>query len=292
MKGLTVMAATDKNSLAKSVAAGILTAIGLFSVVVLLGNSWIKIALISLILIGTIVWLKSHGTLKKAVKILLLGAMIFATFFTTAEGYLLWNAGFPPTSIPEQGVTISQANILNVSLAQILQSIKTTPTFSLISLEYPSEISFESMDLETTIPGGRIEVTFYQQSSNLGFRFASSSGGSYHASVFSWDEPPLSQKFMQKQTPEESLKQIDSLGLNWFYNKAIEEYQKQTGVDPHIKALQVSIQWERYESYQGMTLLLIGYEIAENDNSGQGIFFAAFQPNGTMLYLNAANPKT
>jgi len=213
--------------------------------------------------------------------------MVFALCFAALEGYLLWNAGYPPTFMPSQpGVTISYPTILNASLTQIVQSAKNTPTFSLITLEYPGKITFESMKLDTTFRGGSIEVVLYQQSSNLGFKFRASSGHSYRATIFQWDRYPLSQMFPQEQTPEETLNQIDTLGLRWFYDRAIEAYQNKTGVHPDINNLQVSIQWENYGTYQGMTLLLIGYK---GTYTGQGVFVANFQPNGTLLYLNIIN---
>jgi len=280
------MTSTNNNSIAKSIFAGILMAVGLFSVVVLLGNSWIKIVVISLIIVSSVVWSLSHGVLRRGFKRLILAVMIFAICFTTFEGYLLWNAGYPPTFMPsQQGVTISYTNILNASLTQIVQSVENTPTFSLITLEHPGKVTFESMKLDTTFGGGHIEVVLYQKSSNLGFKFVCSDGHSYHTSVSSWSGYPLSLAFPQEQTPEETLKQIDTLGLRWFYDSAIEVYQNKTGVYPDINALHVSIQWENYGTYQGMTLLLIGYE---SNYSGHGVFFADFQPDGTLLYINIA----
>lgn len=281
------MAATDENSIVKSIFAGILVAVGLFYTVVLLGSSWIKIVVISLVVVSSVIWLVSHGLLRRVFKYLILTVMIFAIFFSTFEGYLLWNAGYPPTFMPSQeGVTISYSNILNASVTQIVQSVKNTATFSLITLEHPGHVTFESMKLDTTFRGGSIEVVLYQESSNLGFAFRCSNGYSYHASISLWDGYPLSRMFPQEQTSEESLNQIDTLGLRWFYNSAIEAYQNKTGVNPEINSLQVSIQWENYGTYQGMTLLLIGWDVS--DNTGEGVFFADFQPNGTLLYLNIA----
>jgi len=281
------MATTDKHSLAKNVFAGILVAVSLFSAVVLLGNSWIKILIIALIVVSSLVWSVSHGILRKVFKYLIIAVMIFAISFTAFEGYLLANAGYPPTFEPsQQGVTISYSNILNASLTQIVQSVKNSPTFSLISLEYPGTITFDSMKLDTTFRGGRIEVVLYQRSTDLGFMFICSNGYPYHASISTWGGYPFSLIFTQEQTPEETLSRIDTLGLRWFYNSAIEAYQKKTGVKPDINALEISIQWENYGNYQGMTLLLTG--VYQSNYAGSGVFFADFQPNGTLLYLNVA----
>jgi hypothetical protein len=279
--------ATEKYAISKSIFAGILIAVGLFSTAVFLGNSWIKLFVIVLIVISGIAWLVSHGLLKHVFKYMILAVMVFAILFSGLEGYLLWNAGYPPTTGSSQSaVTISYPNILNMSLTEIVQSVKNTPTFNLIMIEHLGEVAIETMTLDTTFSGGRIQVILYQDSSNLGITFASSSGGSYHASVASWGGTPLSQMYPQQQTPDDILKQIDTLGLNWYYNRAVEAYQNETGTTPEINALQVSVQWDNYATYQGMTLQLIGSY--ESNSKGHSVFIASFQPDGTLNYLTTS----
>ena len=280
------MATTNKRSLAKNVCAGILVAVGLFFVVVLLGNnSWIKLLSIALIVVGSFVWADSHNIVRKAFKFLIIAVMVFVIFFVVFEFYVLGNAGYPPTSEPAQeGVTISYSNILNASLTQIVQSAKNSHAFNLLAFEYPGAITLESMNLHTGWPGGRIQVEFYHKSADLSFMFICSNGYPYHVSTVPWVGDPPSVRFTQAQTPEETLSQIDALGLRWFYNSAIESYHNKTGVDPDINVLEVSVQWEDYGNYQGMTLLLSGMH--QSGNHGSGVFFADFQPDGTLLYIS------
>ena len=280
------MATTNKRSLAKNVCEGILIAVGLFSIVVLLGsNSWIKLLSLALIVVGSLAWAVSHNIVKKAFKFLIIAVMLFAIFFAVFEFCLFTNAGYPPTFEPSQeGVTISYSNILNASLKQIVQNVKNSPAFSLLSFEYPGEITFESMHLYTRWLGGKIQVEFYHKSANLGFLFICCDGHPYRVSTVPWVGQPISQRFTQAQTPEETLSQIDALGLRWFYNSAIESYHNKTGANPDINVLEVSIQWENYGNYQGMTLLLSGMH--QSGNHGSGVFFADFQPDGTLLYIS------
>ena len=161
-------------------------------------------------------------------------------------------------------------------------------------LEYPSEVSIESITLDTGFRGGRLDVLFSQVTSNSVFgswansiRFSASGGGAYRAYLSSWVGTTLSQMYSQQQTSDEMLQQIDDLGLQWYYDCAVEEYQNKTGVVPEISALQISIQWESWANYEGMTLLMIGSY--ENDGRGRGVFFANFQPDGTLNYLNTTN---
>lgn len=292
-KEKTKLTASDTKSILVSSFAGILVAFGLFYVVVLMGNSWIKWVLISLTLVNVAVWLISHGRLKRTIKYTIIGLMIFAICFASIESQILQNAGFAPEFEPIQnGSLISKANILNASLMEILISVKNSIGYNFITLEHPGEITFESMTLDTTSPTGRIDVELYQRSSSLGFHFAANNGNKYYARVREWGNLPLSQTFGQKEPAENALKQIDTLGLNWFYNTAIEQYKNQTGKEPIVDEMQISMQWETRQNYQGLTLLIMAYKTATIPGggvSGHGVFFADFQPDGTMLYLSIAS---
>jgi hypothetical protein len=217
-------------------------------------------------------------------KYVVVGALIFAISFTAFEGYLFRNAGYPPTvNNSQQGITLSYPNILDVSLTEIVQDIKNTPVFSLLMLEHPGEVSIGTIVLDTGWRSGHVEVVLYQESANLGFRFSASSGGPYHVSFTSLSGTPTRFNFYQ-QTPDMVLQQIDDLGLQWYYDCAIEAYQNKTGTKPEINELQVSVQWDDFANYQGMTFLMTGSYV--NDGRGGGVFFANFQPNGTLNYFN------
>jgi len=178
------MTPSNTTSILISLFAGILVAFGLFYIVVLMGNSWIKWGLIILTLVSAAIWLISHGRLKRATKYTIIGLMIFAICFASIERQILQNAGFAPEFVPiKKGTLISKANVLNASVMEILNSVKSSVGYSFINLEHPGEITFESMTLDTTSSTGRIDVALYQRSSNLGFHFAANNGNKYYASV-------------------------------------------------------------------------------------------------------------
>jgi hypothetical protein len=106
-------------------------------------------------------------------------------------------------------------------------------------------------------------------------------------SFFDGGGTPFSQKYPQRQTLDEMLQQMGDLGLQWYYDCAIENYQNKMGVTPEINALEVSIKWESYTNYQGLTLMMIGSY--ERNGHGSGIFFANFQPDGTLNYFSTTN---
>jgi len=294
---LNQMVSNDsKYAIVKNLLMAIVTAVGLFSAVIFLNDSWIKLVVIGLIVAMSIVWLVSHGLLRRTLKYAVFAVMIFSISFSAFEGYLFLNAaGYPPTfDTAQPDVTLSYDNILTVSLTELVQSAKNTSAFKLFMLEQPGKVTIESITLDTGFRGGRIDVLFSQVSSNSVFgswansiRFSASGGRAYRVYLSSWVGTTLSQMYSQQQTSDEMLQQIDNLGLQWYYDCAVEEYQNKTGVVPEINALQISIQWESHANYKGMTLLMIGSY--ENNGRGRGVFFANFQPDGTLNYLNTTN---
>jgi len=282
------MASIDVKTVFQNIVIGLLVATGLFFSTLLLSYSWIKILVVSLTLGCGVIWLVSHGKLKKALKYLVFSLMIFGICFTSLERYIFWNAGYPSTyndSIPD--VTIAYPSILNVSLTELVQSAEETSAFNLFKLEHLGETTFESIALSTSPPGGRIDVTFYNEDASMGFGFKSSGGYPYHASTIQWIGQPPSRIFSQQQTPEETLKQMDNLGLQWFYYRVYEIYQNRTGTNPNTSSLDVRTQWQEYNEYRGMILEMTGWQLT--GNSIQDIFHAAFQPDGTLLYMNIPN---
>ncbi|MCL2288799.1 MAG: hypothetical protein FWC33_06495 [Candidatus Bathyarchaeota archaeon] len=74
-------------------------------------------------------------TCQRVFKYILIGGLIFAISFSACKNYLLRNAGYPPTFEPSQpAITVSYPNILNASVVEILQDIKSTPAFSILDL--------------------------------------------------------------------------------------------------------------------------------------------------------------
>lgn len=283
-RGLKQMA-VDKKTVIQNIVVSLLVAAGLFFSVLLLNYSWIKLLLVALILAGGIVWLVTRGNLKRNIKYFVLVLMIFGIGFTSFERYIFWNAGYPSTyRASEPTVTISYPSILNVSLTEVVQSAEKTDAFSLFNVEHPGKITFEFIGLHTSFAGGRIEVGFYNEATNTELGFISSDGYPYHASIIPWIGKPPSRIYSQQVPPEESLKQIDDLGLQWFYDSVSEIYQNRTGNNPNTVSLEVSTQWQEYGEYKGMILQMTAWQW--NGDRIQDSFNVAFQPDGTLLYLN------
>ena len=98
---------------------------------------------------------------------------------------------------------------------------------------------------------------------------------------------------IQSQIPEEdAFQQIDNLGLQWFYDQAIEAYQKQTGTTPEINELKIQISLGYIgvndKTYQGWILNMNGSYKNEYMSVGRFVFYANFQPDGTLNYFNSS----
>lgn len=280
------MASIDVKTVFRSIVIGLVVAAGLFFLLFILHISWMKILILSLTLGCGVTWFLSHGKLKKALKFLVLSLLIFITCFAFLENHFFWNAGFPPTydaSKPE--VTLSYPSILNVSLTELIQGVEETAAFKLFELEHfgVGETTFYSIELSTSPPEGIIRVEFYNDATSMSLRFSSSAGHQYIARTTLWSGSP-SHWWSSQQQSSQALTQIDNLGLQWFYDRVSEIYQNRTGTALNATTLDVTTEWQEYNDYSGMILQIIGGQ--RDGNNVHGIVFAAFQPDGTLLYLN------
>src|SRR5271157_1577494 len=258
---------------------GFLVIAGFFSVFILI-DSWIKFVLLGLVLVGGLVWRFSHGNVKKTFKFFVVAVLIFLISFTAVEFNLIWNAGYPAASVSaEPNVTISYPSILNISLTQLNQAIEKSPTYELLALEH-GKTNPESIKLYTYFPGGWVQVDFYGENSNVFFYFLASSGHQYHVNVESFIGRPFPPSYVQYSS-QQAFAQIDALGLQWFYNRAVDLAQNRTGSTPKIDALSLTMNFEDQSNvgYEGITLQLTG------SYHGPSTLIADFEPNGTLLYM-------
>jgi len=305
---MTKQMTTKNNSYAtgKNLLIAVTTAAGLFSAIIFLSNSWIKIVTISLIAVMSIGWLVSHGLLRRTLKYTLLATTIFSLSFSAFESYARGHVEYPPTfGTSQPGVTISYPQILDVSLIEAAQSVKNTLAFKLFMLEHPGETITSIIALDTVdYQGGRIEFILSQQSANSFFNamgsnsisFSAKSGEAYQI----YDVPivsltdntrTVSKISPQQQSSDKALQQIDDLGLQWYYDRALEAYQNKTGVIPEITGLKISFHsYGSFQSddmiYEGSSLEILGSGEYSNSPFGRSVFLANFQPDGTLNLIN------
>jgi len=278
-----------------NITVGFLAIVGLSCAVFSLSDSWIRSSLIAISLGAGVLLLLSGGKLRSALKIALIAVMVFTIGFTAVEGYLLWNGGYPATYTPTQPtVTLTLQKMLNTSVEPIVQSLEDSQTFALLKLEYGSNLTFESLNLSPSngwLIGGYISIDFASSSSNRDFHCYSADGHQYIIQVTNYNGELISQQPSQR-TIDMALKQIDALGLNWFYNQAVEIAQNRTLNLPSIDSVAVTLNFGEGPasgSYQGLTLQLVGYHQTVQPNGsiyGDGVLISEFQPNGTLIYMS------
>ena len=267
---------------------GFLVIAGFFSVFILI-DSWIKFVLLGLILVGGLVWRFSHGDIKKKFKFFVVAVLIFLISFTAVEFNLIWNAGYPAASVSaEPNVTISYPSMLNISLTQLIQGIENSPTFGLLTTEH-GKTNPETIKLDSGF--GWIQVDFYGEGSNTFLGFLASRGDQYHVQISYYSGQPFSSFYVQSSS-QQAFAQIDALGLQWFYNSAIEIAQNRTGSTPKIDSLSLTMNFEDHgQTYQGITLLLVGSSrenstLISGSSQEASKLIADFEPNGTLLYMS------
>ncbi len=279
--------AVNAKTIIQNILIGLIVAIALFSSLIILSYSTIKIILISTILITALIWFVSHGRIKRALKFLVLSIMIFAISFAGTEAYLFQNAGYPP--VPSQSdVTVSMQTMLNVSLTEIVRGIEQSPTFSLLRLEHGTLI-FESIGINPIGIAGGISVSYFIEDTHSIARFSCWDGGQYRVSISHLIGQPFSEEYGSTQTSGETLIQIDALGLQWFYDQAIGLAQNRTADLPTVDSLSISLNYEKYGDYQGITVQLIGSHqtvLPDGNIHGNGVLIASYQPDGTLLYMS------
>ena len=99
------------------------------------------------------------------------------------------------------------------------------------------------------------------------------------------------QNYPSNQEITNSFELIDSLGLHWFYNQAVGEYQNATGGKPITDVLTLDVGFDNVSNYQGITLIVTA-EKAGQDNFGTK-FTTAFlrrSSSRTQPYFRSNHP--
>lgn len=276
----------NKRSIVDNVVAGFLIAVGIYIIfdsIVIWGNSWLKIFIIIAAVIAGLGGLTVRGKIKKFLKFFIVGVMIFAITFAYVENYMFSNVGHPSTyTVSEPMVTLSFQGLLNTSLTQIVQNITQSSTFNLLKFEY-GKISLNYLEFVTALGsyGGSIEAVLFTENSKDGFGFSSNDGSQYKITRGINQDRAI---YYYREITQETLTTIDSLGISWFYNRCVEIAQNRTNDLSSIDLLVLTIGYDEDINYQGITVSVRGYHQFSMSDI-RNIFFAFFQPDGTLLSI-------
>ena len=225
---------------------------------------------------------RNNNNIIRTFKYALIALAIFVLAFESAGIYLFHFSGplVPQVSFP---------SVLDSSLTLQLQNLEQSTSFRFLQAEHFGTLTFQDLTIVTTYsnaPGG-LDWTFYAGDVRCKTSIGQSGGKPYsYLLVKVFRTYSLPQNYPSNQEITESFNQIDSLGLHWFYDQAIEEYQNATGAKPAITDLRLVVAFNNVGNYQGITLLMTGVK-AGHDNFGNKIyptiFAVEFQPNGNVL---------
>ena len=225
---------------------------------------------------------RNNNNIVKTFKYALIALAIFVLAFESAGIYLFHFSGplVPQVSFP---------SVLDSSLTLQLQNLEQSTSFRFLQAEHFGTLTFQDLTIVTTYsnaPGG-LDWTFYAGDVRCKTSIGQSGGKPYsYLLVKVFRSYSLPQDYPSNQEITESFNQIDSLGLHWFYDQAIGEYQSATGAKPVITDLRLVVAFNNVGNYQGITLLMTGLK-AGHDNFGNKIyptiFAVEFQPNGNVL---------
>ena len=246
---------------------------------------------LSIILFGTIVALlviflvlgiKRHGRTKLFGKIVT--GFTVAVIVFGAVGY--FSQFYGPT-VPQVG----DSNILNTPLTSHLQTLQQSAGYQFINAAHFGTLTFEDLTMHSTFsnaPQGGVDWNFHAGDTKSRLMIGQTSGKPYYYSSTSYSKGhPLPDYYPSDEQTTKVFSQIDSLGLNWFYEQAVSQYQNATGNKPASTALTLYVGYDSVEGYSGIVLSITGKR-ESLDNYGAKvyplIFEVEFQPNGTIIH--------
>ncbi|HLN89968.1 MAG TPA: hypothetical protein VK253_07870, partial [Candidatus Binatia bacterium] len=226
--------------------------------------------------------IKNNNNIVRTFKYALIALAIFVLAFESAGIYLFHFSG---PLVPQ----ISFPSVLDSSLTPQLQNLEQSTSFRFLQAEHFGTLTFQDLTIVTTYSNalGGLDWTFYAGDVRCKASIAQSGGKPYsYLLINAFRTYSLPQSYPSNQEITESFNQIDSLGLHWFYDHAVEEYQNATGAKPAITDLQLVVAFNNVDNYQGITLSMTGVK-ESHDNLGNKIyptiFAVEFQPNGNIL---------
>ena len=246
---------------------------------------------LSLILVGTtlillVVALLVNIRKKQRAKLfnsIVVGFVVFVMAFSGVGFYL---SQFYGPTVPQVGYP----EVLNVSLSSLLQNVVQSPSFRFIETEHFGTLTFESLSIHTTYsnaPQGGVNWDFWAGDTQSRLMVGQSSGNAYsYSSLGIGRGYPLPNHYPSDEQIAETFSQIDALGLNWFYDQAVLQYQNSTGHKPVLTALTLDLGYDSVGSYQGIVFTITALKEGRDDFGTKiypMVFKVEFQPDGTIL---------
>ena len=266
-------------TLTKNIVMGTLLATTIFSLLFVLSHFILKLLFLMIVLGVGIAVLLPFIRFKKFLNSFLIGIMLVSISFCVVEFSMFKNTGVYSPFVSSPSI------LLTLSLEQTVKTIENSATFAFLQLEYSGGLSLNSIEFNGPILG-YVSIRYYAKNTNTEIIFSANEGKQYTVRIRQFD-PSLIDKGNSINHALTALRQIDFLGLEWFYNRSLTIIQNENGLIPTIDALSVSMVNEN-SNYQDFALTLIGYKQSVK-NSGlhlDSVLIASFQPNGNLIYVS------
>ncbi|MGD6853290.1 MAG: hypothetical protein ACQCN6_14625 [Candidatus Bathyarchaeia archaeon] len=206
--------------------------------------------------------------------VMVYGALGF--YFTQFYGPTVPQVGYP--------------NTLDIPLTSHLQTLEQSASFQFIEAQHFGTVTFESLSIHSTYsnsPQGGVEWNFHAGDTNSRLMVGQSSGKPYSYVTMGYVKgQALPEHYPSDEQTTEAFGQFDSLGLHWFYDQAVLEYQKTTGSQPNATALTLDVGYDEVGDYSGFVLVITGNSEVRDDSGAKVyplVFRFEFQPDGTIL---------
>lgn len=260
---------------------------GLLATFFVLNPSWIKNLLMIAAVICGLVYLagRRRPRIKHIAKNALVPVMIFALCFTGVEFCLFQYAGYPATYITDPKASLTRESMLNASVVEIVQKIEQSPAFSLLEFEYGDGIRFYQLFMDSW-EGGSIRVDFISEDTKHVYQFSSSDGDQYRLGVSQSGDFFPSSHYRLTDVSMQSLEQIDTIGLGWYYDQAVVIAQNKTSNLPTIDSLHMNL---AYNGEKGLSVQVIGYHVTTSESGGMTVdevLVSSFRPNTELQYTH------
>jgi hypothetical protein len=265
----------------KSVVLSSIVAAGFAGLIFVISDSWIKMALIVTAVLGCMIALAAKGKFRSIMKYSVVSLMIFCLCFTAYESITFSAVSGEPVLLRTTDLTMDKMG--NLSLGTILDSIENGQVGSLLKLEHHELGTLRLIDIRLA-KEGHVTIYYSTKNANQSVDLYSSDGYQFGLRVHDdySDYPNLTE-----QDVRTSIDQIDALGLQWFYNQALQIAQNRTSTLHAIDTVVFQLNYDRNRSE--LTLSVSCHYSTPGSNYYPTVVAAAFTPNGTMI--NMSDPR-
>ena len=208
--------------------------------------------------------------------------MIFCLCFTAYESITFSAVGGEPVFLPSNGTPeLSMDKMGNISITKTLDSIENGQVGSLLKLEHHELGTPHLIDIRLNDQVGHFTIYYITKNGDESVDLYSSDGRQFASRVNAdySDYRNFSDEYVRS-----SLSQVDALGLQWFYNQALEIAHNRTATLHSIDTVVFSLSYTT--NTEGLSIGVSAHYSTPGSNYHPGVITAAFYSNGTLISMS------